>query len=136
MTRDAIRTEAAPRAIGPYSQAIRADGAGYLFLAGQVAIDPATGELTGGTTAEQTRRVLANLSAVLAAAGSSLAAVVKTTVFLTDFSDFAEMNGVYAEHFGDPPPARSTVEVTRLPKGARVEIDAIALLPGRTESGR
>ncbi len=121
-----IHTEKAPQAIGPYSQAIAAGG--LVFSAGQVAIDPATGELVAGDTAAQTRQVLKNLTAVMAAAGTGLGQVVKTTVFLKNFDDFAAMNAVYAEAFGDHKPARSTVEVVRLPKNALVEIEAIAIV--------
>lgn len=121
-----IHTEKAPQAIGPYSQAIATGG--LVFSAGQVAIDPATGELVAGDTAAQTRQVLKNLTAVLAAAGTGLGQVVKTTVFLKNFDDFAAMNAVYAEAFGDHKPARSTVEVVRLPKNALVEIEAIAIV--------
>ena len=124
--KERVQTEKAPKAIGPYSQAIKANG--MLFASGQVPIDPATGEIIQGTIAEQTERVFQNLKAVLEEAGTSLDKVVKTTVFLADLSDFVEMNETYAIFFGDVPPARSTVEVSRLPKDARVEIDLIALL--------
>lgn len=120
-------TPRAPRAIGPYSQATRANG--LLFTAGQVGFDPATGELVDGGIAEQTERVLLNVRAILEAEGLSLASVVKTTVFLVDMADFAEMNTVYARAFGDHRPARSTVAVAALPRGARVEIEAVAVLP-------
>jgi len=120
-----VATGHAPRAIGPYSQAIVADGA--VYTAGQVALDPQTGELVGDTVAEQTEQVLRNLTAVLVAAGSSLGQVVKTTVYLADMADFAAMNDVYAKWFGGHRPARSTVQAAGLPKGARVEIDAIAV---------
>lgn len=120
-----VATDAAPKAIGPYSQAIVTDG--LVFTAGQVALDPKTGELVGKTVAEQTEQVLANLTAVLAAAGTSLANVVKTTVYLADMADFAQMNDVYARHFGSHKPARSTVQAAGLPRNARVEIDVIAL---------
>jgi 2-iminobutanoate/2-iminopropanoate deaminase len=118
-------TKDAPAAIGPYSQGIQAGG--FLFLSGQVALDPATGQLMGGDIRAQTERVLKNLEAVLAAAGSSMAAVVKTTVYLADMNDFAAMNEVYARFFPAPPPARSTVQAARLPRDARVEIDVIAV---------
>lgn len=121
-----VATSDAPGAIGPYSQAIVADG--VVYTSGQIPIDPATGEFVAGGTAEQTERVLRNLAAVLEAAGSSLARVVKTTVFLADMSDFAEMNEVYAQHFTHEPPARSTVQAARLPRDARVEIEAVALV--------
>lgn len=122
--RRVVHTEAAPAAVGPYSQAIRS---GTLVLtAGQIGLDPASGRLVSADVAEQTRRALENLAAVLAAAGSSMAAVLKTTVFLTDMADFAAMNAVYAEYFGADPPARSTVAVAGLPLGARVEVEAVA----------
>ena len=120
-----VATGAAPKAIGPYSQAIMTDS--LVFTAGQVALDPKNGELVGRTTAEQTEQVFANLKAVLAAAGTSLANVVKTTVYLADMADFAQMNEVYAKHFGPHKPARSTVQAAGLPKAARVEIDVIAV---------
>jgi 2-iminobutanoate/2-iminopropanoate deaminase len=120
-----VATERAPKAIGPYSQAIVADGT--VYTAGQVALDPQSGALVGQTVGEQTEQVLKNLTAVLTASGSSLGQVVKTTVFLADMADFAAMNEVYARHFGGHRPARSTVQAAGLPKGARVEIDAIAI---------
>ncbi len=123
--RQVISTGSAPKAIGPYSQAIRA--AGLLFLSGQIALDPATGTMIEGDIAKQTERVLENLKAVLTAAGSSLERAVKTTVFLKDMNDFAAMNEVYGRYFPSDPPARSTVEAARLPKDARVELDLIAL---------
>jgi 2-iminobutanoate/2-iminopropanoate deaminase len=119
-----IATDAAPQAIGPYSQAIELER--FVFTAGQVALDPKTGELVGKTTAEQTEQVFANLTAVLAAAGTTLQRVVKTTVYLADMADFAQMNEVYAKHFGAHKPARSTVQAAGLPRNARVEIDVIA----------
>ena len=121
---DVIATKSAPQAIGPYSQAIRSGG--FVFTSGQVALDPATGKVVAGDVAAQTERVLENLAAVLAAAGSSLNKVVKTTVFLKSMGDFATMNEVYGKHFGAHRPARSTVEVARLPKDVLVEIDVIA----------
>ena len=124
--KERVQTDKAPKAIGPYSQAIKASG--LLFASGQVPIDPATGDLIQGTIGEQTVRALQNLQAVLEAAGTSLGRVVKTTVFLADMNDFGEMNAAYGTFFSDLPPARSTVEVSRLPKDARVEIDVIALL--------
>ncbi|HEY6110779.1 MAG TPA: RidA family protein [Gemmatimonadales bacterium] len=120
-----VATDHAPKAIGPYSQAIVADG--IVYTAGQVALDPQSGVLVGTTIAEQTEQVFKNLSAVLAAAGSSLGQVVKTTVYLADMADFAAMNEVYARHFGGHRPARSTTQAGGLPKGARVEIDVIAI---------
>jgi 2-iminobutanoate/2-iminopropanoate deaminase len=122
--RQAVSTEAAPSAIGPYSQAIRAGS--LLFVSGQVPIDPATGAIVDGDIAAQTRRVLQNVGAILDAAGVSFDHVVLTTVFLTDMNDFAAMNEVYATCFSSPAPARATVQVSRLPKDARVEIDVIA----------
>ena len=121
---DFVATPNAPRAIGPYSQATRAGG--LVFTAGQVGFDPATGELVDGGISEQTERVLQNVRAILQAGGLDLANVVKTTVFLVDMADFAAMNTVYADAFGDHRPARSTVAVAALPRGARVEIEAIA----------
>jgi len=120
-------TPHAPRAIGPYSQATRANG--LLFTAGQVGFDPASGELVDGGIAEQTERVLANIRAILHAERLDLSSVVKTTVFLVDMADFADMNTVYARAFGEHRPARSTVAVAALPRGARVEIEAVAVLP-------
>lgn len=124
-SRDSIATAQAPAAIGPYVQAVRA--AGLLFLSGQIPLDPASGGMIAGDVSAQTERVLQNLSAVLHAAGSRLSAAVKATVYLADLDDFAAMNAVYARYFPENPPARSTVEVSRLPRGARVEIDLIAL---------
>ncbi len=118
----------APKAIGPYSQAIETSGARTLYCSGQIPIDPATGELVQGGIEAQTSRALENLSAVLAAAGAGFRHVVKTTVFLVDLSEFAKMNEVYGRAFTQHPPARSTVQVAALPKGARVEIEAIAVL--------
>jgi 2-iminobutanoate/2-iminopropanoate deaminase len=123
--REVIATKDAPQAIGPYSQAIKA--AGLVFCSGQIALDPASGTIVAGDVAGQTERVLRNLSAVLAAAGSGLDRVVKTTVFLKNMGDFAAMNEVYGRHFKTAPPARSTVEAARLPKDVLVEIDVIAL---------
>lgn len=123
--RHVIRTSSAPMPIGPYEQAIRAGG--FLYLSGQVAIDPATGTLIAGDVAAQTRRALENLKAVLEAGGSSLAGVVRVGVYLSDMADFARMNEVYTEFFGDVKPARSTVAVKGLPAGAAVEIDAVAI---------
>lgn len=123
--RQIIATNDGPKAIGPYSQAIKANG--LVFVSGQVAFDPATQQIVDGDVAAQTERVLLNLAAILKAAGSSLAQVVKSTVFLKNMSDFAAMNEVYARHFPSDPPARSTVEVARLPREVLVEIDVIAL---------
>ncbi|HSW95321.1 MAG TPA: RidA family protein [Patescibacteria group bacterium] len=120
-----IATDGAPKAIGPYSQAVAAGE--LIFCAGQVALDPASGDSVTGDVRAQTERVLENLSAVLAAAGSDLRHVVKTTVYLTDFNDFAAMNEVYAARFGDHRPARATVGVSALPKGLRVEIECVAI---------
>jgi 2-iminobutanoate/2-iminopropanoate deaminase len=122
--RQAVSTEAAPSAIGPYSQAIRAGS--LLFVSGQVPIDPATGAVVDGDIAAQTRRVLQNVGAILEAAGVSFDHVVRTTVFLTDMNDFAAMNEVYATCFTSPAPARATVQVSRLPRDSRIEIDVIA----------
>ncbi|HEV8047780.1 MAG TPA: RidA family protein [Terriglobales bacterium] len=123
--RDVISTKEAPQAIGPYSQAIRANG--FVFVSGQVAIDPGTQQVLGGDVSAQTDRVLKNLSAILSAAGSGLEKVVRSTVFLKNMGDFAAMNEVYGRYFSANPPARSTVEVSRLPKDVLVEIDVIAL---------
>ena len=123
--RDIIATREGPQAIGPYSQAIRANG--FVFVSGQVAIDPATEQFVAGDIAAQTDRVMKNLAGILKAAGSNLQKVVRATVFLKNISDFGAMNEVYGKHFSSAPPARSTVEVARLPKDALVEIDVIAL---------
>ncbi len=121
-----IKTANAPEAIGPYSQAVRTGD--LVFASGQIPLDPRTGQSVGGGVAEQTEQVLRNLSAVLEAAGSSLDRVVKTTVFLADMNDFAAMNEVYARYFSKEPPARATIAAARLPRDARVEIEAIALV--------
>ena len=121
-----IATEKAPRAIGPYSQAVAHNG--LLYLSGQIALDPATGQLIEGDVAAQTERVLENLKAVLEAAGSSLGRVLKTTVYLKDLGEFVGMNEVYGRYFPENPPARATVEVARLPRDARVEIEAVAAI--------
>jgi 2-iminobutanoate/2-iminopropanoate deaminase len=123
---ESVATDRGPKAIGPYSQAIRANG--FVFLSGQIPLDPKTQQVIEGGIAAQTERVLENLKGVVEAAGSSLQRVVKTTVFLADMDEFAAMNEVYARYFVSHPPARSTVEVSRLPKNVRVEIDLIALL--------
>ena len=124
MTLEKIATDRAPKAIGPYSQAIRSGD--LIFCAGQVGLDPATGEAVQGDVKVQTARILDNLAGVLAAAGSDLAHVLKTTVFLTDMGDFAAMNEIYAQKFGDHRPARSTIGIAALPRGLRVEIECIA----------
>jgi 2-iminobutanoate/2-iminopropanoate deaminase len=121
-----IATDRAPRAIGPYSQAVRAGN--MLFASGQIPIDPATGEFVAGGIAEQTEQVMRNLSQVFAAAGASLNQVVKTTVFLADMNDFTAMNEVYGRYFAENPPARATVQAGRLPRDAKVEIEAIAVI--------
>ena len=123
--REKIHTASAPQAIGPYSQAISANG--FVFASGQIPIDPSTGQFVAGGIAEQTEQVLRNLSAVLEAAGSGLDRVVKTTVFLADMDEFVAMNEVYGRFFTNEPPARATVQAARLPRDARVEIEAIAL---------
>ena len=126
MKKKVIQTDKAPKAIGPYSQAIATDT--MVYTAGQIGLVPSTGELIEGGVEEQTRQVLTNLGNVLEAAGSGISKVVKTTVFLKDMSDFPKMNSIYAEFFGENPPARSTVAVAGLPKGAAVEIEAVALV--------
>lgn len=123
--RQIVQTKQAPDAIGPYSQAVIANG--FVFTSGQIPIDPATGQFVAGGIAEQTQQVLKNLSAVLEAAGTGMQQVVKTTVYLADMQDFTAMNEVYATFFGAEPPARSTVQAARLPRDARVEIDVVAL---------
>ena len=124
MTRQTISSSGAPKAIGPYSPAVRAGQ--LLFVSGQVALDPATGQMVDGGIAEQTRRVLDNVGALLTAGGRSFADVVRTTIFLADMNDFAAVNEIYGQYFPEPYPARATVQVARLPKDARVEIDVIA----------
>ena len=123
--KERVQTDSAPKAIGPYSQAIKANG--FVFASGQIPLDPETMEIVEGGIREQTERVMTNLSAVLRAAGTSLDRVVKTTVFLSDLTDFAEMNETYGRFFGEVPPARATVEVSRLPRNVKVEIEVIAL---------
>jgi len=123
--KDVISTAHGPKAIGPYSQAIRANG--FIFISGQVAFDPSTGNLLEGDIAAQTDRVMKNLKAIVEAAGSTLDKVVKTTVFLKDMNEFTKMNEVYGKYFAAAPPARATVEVARLPRDVRVEIELIAL---------
>ena len=121
-----VKTGLAPQAIGPYSQAIKAGG--FVFASGQIPIDPETGEFVPGGIADQTRQVMKNLAAVLDAAGSDLQLVVKTTVYLADMAEFTAMNEIYGKFFTDEPPARATVQAARLPRDARVEIEAVALL--------
>jgi 2-iminobutanoate/2-iminopropanoate deaminase len=131
MTRKTITTGQAPAAIGPYSQAVVVPIAAdrrMVFCSGQIPIDPATGSMVGGDVGTQTRRVLDNIAAVLAASGARMADVVRTTVFLTDLNDFATMNAIYGERFPHQPPARSTVQVSKLPREAKIEIDAIAIV--------
>jgi 2-iminobutanoate/2-iminopropanoate deaminase len=130
MERNIVRTAEAPAAIGPYSQAVvvPVGAQKMIFCSGQIALDPATGALVEGDVAAQTRQVLANLGAVLAAAGASFADVVKTTIFLASMDDFATVNSIYAERFAFDPPARSTVQAARLPRDAKVEIDAVAVI--------
>ena len=125
MDRQIIRTDQAPAAIGPYSQAVKANG--FVFVSGQIPLDPATGQLVGGDIREQARQSLRNIEQILAAAGSSMGRVVKATVFLREMNDYAAVNEVYAEFFGDAKPARAAVQVARLPKDAGVEIEVIAL---------
>jgi 2-iminobutanoate/2-iminopropanoate deaminase len=124
--RDIVLTDRGPKPIGPYSQAVRVNG--FLFVSGQIAIDPKTGEMAGADVATQTERTLENVKGILEAAGSNLHHVVKTTVFLKDMNEFTAMNEVYARFFGTAPPARSTVQVARLPKDASVEIEVIATI--------
>jgi len=126
--RRAIVTEAAPAAVGPYSQGIVCGN--LLFVSGQLPIDPSSGELVSGSIEEKTRQVLSNLRAIAEAAGASLEDVVKTTVFLKDMNDFGAMNGVFAEYFPNTPPARAAVQVAALPKDVDIEIEAIVLMPG------
>ena len=125
MSKEVIQTSSAPEAVGPYSQAIRAGG--LVFCSGQIGLDAQTGELVGGSVADETRRCLENLSSVLEAAGSSLVHVVKVTAYLTDMGDFAEFNEAYEVFFANDPPARATIGVAALPKGARVEVECVAL---------
>ena len=130
-TRTAIATKGAPAAIGPYSQAVVAPAGQLVFCSGQIALDPTTGEMVGaGDVRAQTERVLENLGAVLAAAGASFASVVKTTIFLADLQDFGNVNEIYARYFPSQPPARATVQAAGLPRGALVEIEAIAAVGG------
>jgi 2-iminobutanoate/2-iminopropanoate deaminase len=124
--RDVVLTDRGPKPIGPYSQAVRVNG--FLFVSGQVALDPKTGEMSAGDVREQTERVLENVKGIVEAAGSKMPHVIKTTVFLKNMGDFARMNEVYARYFTAAPPARSTVEVARLPKDALVEIEVVAAI--------
>jgi 2-iminobutanoate/2-iminopropanoate deaminase len=130
MEKNPVTTDRAPKAIGPYSQGM-ATSQGFVFTAGQIPIDPATGEIPGSDIATQTRQVLENVKAVLEAGGSGLASVIKTTVFMKDLGEFAAMNEVYATYFRESPPARSTVEVSRLPRDVRVEIEAVGIVTSR-----
>jgi len=131
MKREAVRTDRAPKAIGPYEQALKVDG--WVFTSGQIPLDPKTGTMVEGGIGAQTRQVLDNLRAVLEAAGSSMSRVVKTTVYMTNLADFQKMNEVYAEYFPQDKPARSTVGVAALPRGAMIEIDVVAQAPLRGE---
>ena len=128
MPKEIISTEKAPAAIGPYSQAVKAGG--FVFLSGQIPIDPETGKLAIGDIARQTRQVMENIKEVLAVCGCDFSDVVKTTIFITDMNDFSTVNEVYGEYFQDSPPARATVQVTRLPKDVGIEIEAIACCTG------
>lgn len=126
MKKEAITTENAPTAIGPYSQAVKANG--FLFCSGQIPLDPQSGELKAVNISDQTVQVMENLSAVLAAGGASMGKIVKTTIYLTNLSDFTIVNTIYGKYFTNDPPARSTVEVKSLPRGVQIEVDAIAIL--------
>jgi len=126
MSKRIVRTEEAPQAIGPYSQAVVAGG--FVYVAGQLALDPGTGQLVPGDVRIQTKRVMENIKAILGSAGSSLASVVKTTVFLRDLNDFGTMNEIYGSYFQEDPPARSTVQVAKLPRDGAVEIEVVALV--------
>ncbi len=128
MARDVIQTDKAPKAIGPYSQAIAATGGKTVFLSGQIPLDPATGEMVAGDVSAQTERVMKNLEAVLAAAGCTFTNVVRCGIFLTDLADFSKVNEVYGRYFPSNSPARATVQVSALPRGAKVEIDCIAVV--------
>jgi len=127
--KEVVKSDHAPAALGPYSQAIKVRGSTVVYCSGQIGLDPQTGNLVGETAAEQARRVMENLKAVVEAAGAHLSDVVKTTMYLTDMNDFAAVNEVYAAYFATNPPARATLEARQLPKGAKVEIDATAVLP-------
>lgn len=124
---ETVQTDKAPQAIGPYSQAVKANG--FVFVSGQIPIDPATGQLAQGSVADLTKQVMSNLTNILETAGSSLDHVVKTTIYLKDMNDFEAVNTTYAEYFPNHKPARATVEVARLPKDVKVEIDAVAVCP-------
>ena len=126
MPKSIVQTDNAPRAVGPYSQAVKLEGESLIFASGQIALDPKTGDRIHGGIVQETRQVLENLKAVLGAAGSSLEKVVKTTVFMHSMDDFGLMNEVYSQYFKTDPPARSTIEVSRLPKGMKIEIEAVA----------
>jgi 2-iminobutanoate/2-iminopropanoate deaminase len=131
----AVQSRGAPKAIGPYSQAVSAVGSRTLWLSGQIGLDPATGELVPGDVVAQAERVLDNLAAVLSAAGAGFDQVVKCTIYLVDLADFARVNEVYGRRFGGDPPARATVQVSALPRGARIEIDAVAVLEDELPPG-
>lgn len=126
MPKSIIQTENAPRAVGPYSQAVKLEGESLIFASGQIALEPKTGDRVHGGIVQETRQVLENLKAVLEAGGSSLEKIVKTTVFLHSMDDFGVMNEIYSQYFKTDPPARSTIEVSRLPKGMKIEIEAVA----------
>ena len=126
MPKSIVQTDKAPRAVGPYSQAVKLEGESLVFVSGQIALNPKTGDRIHGGVVQETRQVMENLKTILEASGSSLDKVVKTTVYLSSMDDFGVMNEVYSEYFKEDPPARSTIEVSRLPKGMKVEVDAIA----------
>ncbi len=130
-----IKTDQAPKAVGPYSQAVKIDAGTLIFTAGQIPLDPKTNDFIGGGVGRETRQVLENLKSILEAAGSGLDQVIKTTVFLSSMDDFAVMNEVYEQYFKKNPPARSTVEASRLPKGVRLEIDAVAYVGPEADKG-